>query len=300
MEDLYLCPPGYLQQPASDVDVDAIVVHHEMLGAILAHLVHLWPGRYPLIEDAVWLLEELFQHLQAVAWTLPRYLSSCYYRQLWAGPASLPVMTSNALRKLRTLRQWKGGLGRRAHLAHHAIGKWGSHSQNEVDEECRDEGQVRIQVGHCGRPRPMLPICMRRQAHQQGIASARLVLSTCWTTSACCTGCQSLPSSDLVRNCKVFNPSQSPNSSHSQAYWAVVSGEWKTPSSSTWQGVLATDETAPSQSMRTKRLTACQGVIALWARRPAQAIRGPLTRQSMLSLGGPTERQGFIPRCLHR
>ena len=75
MEGLCLCPPGCLQNPASDIDVNAIVVHHELLGALLAHLVHLWAGRYPLIENAVRLLEELLQHLQA-AWTLMRILSS--------------------------------------------------------------------------------------------------------------------------------------------------------------------------------------------------------------------------------
>ena len=65
MEGLCLCPPLCFQNPASDINVDAVVVHHELLGAILAHFVHLWPGRYSLIENAVWLLEELLQHLQA-------------------------------------------------------------------------------------------------------------------------------------------------------------------------------------------------------------------------------------------
>ena len=111
MEGLLLCPPGCLQYPASDVDVNAIVIHHEVLGAVLAHLVHLWAGRYPLVEDAVWLLEELLQHLQA-AWTLLRIFSSYCQGQfeqarqrscmlgnpcaLKAGSNSLPSMTRNA------------------------------------------------------------------------------------------------------------------------------------------------------------------------------------------------------------
>ena len=59
MEKLCLCPPRCFQHPASDVNVNAIVVHHELLCAILAHLVHLWAGHYSLIENTVWLLEEL-------------------------------------------------------------------------------------------------------------------------------------------------------------------------------------------------------------------------------------------------
>ena len=65
MEGLCLCPLECFQHPASDINVNAVVVHHELLGAILAHLVHLWPGCYSLIENTVWLLEELLQHLQA-------------------------------------------------------------------------------------------------------------------------------------------------------------------------------------------------------------------------------------------
>ena len=49
-----------------------------------------------------------------------------------------------------------------ADLAHHAIGKGRGHSKNKVDKECWDKGQMRIYVGHCGCPCPMLPICMKR------------------------------------------------------------------------------------------------------------------------------------------
>ena len=144
------------RNPASDVNVDAIVIHHEVLGAILAHLVHLWPGRYPLIEDAVWLLEELLQHLQA-AWTVLRIFVELLLN-FFGQDLTLPLLTSNAHPNCM---DWSdGGDAWRAHLAHHAIGKGGGHSQNKVDKERRDVGQVRIQVGHCTCPCSVLPICM--------------------------------------------------------------------------------------------------------------------------------------------
>ena len=111
MEGLGLCPPGWSQHPASDVNVNAIVVHHELLGALLAHLVYLWAGCYSLIEYAVWLLEELLQHLQASQTLLRTSSSNCQgqpeqARQrsfmlgipcaVQAGSNSLPLTTSNA------------------------------------------------------------------------------------------------------------------------------------------------------------------------------------------------------------